>query len=111
MFDSNEEEPRKLIHALKNNKAPGIDGISNYIIEVSAVLIIPVLVQLFNSCMRVGFFPDKLKLASIVPLHKGGDCMDVKNCKPISLLPLLGKLFEKVIKIRDLSNFLTSITL
>ena len=54
MFDSNEEELRKLITALKNNKAPGLDGISNYIIKVSASYIIPVLVQVFNSCMRVG---------------------------------------------------------
>ena len=100
MFETNDDELQKLIHALKNNKAPGIDGISNYIIKVSAVIIIPVLVKLFNCCMSIGFFPDQLKIASIVPLHKGGDCMDELNYRPISLLPLLGKLFEKVIKKR-----------
>ena len=100
MFDTNHEEIRKLIDVLKINKAPGIDGISNYIIKVSATIIIPTLVKLFNCCMNVGFFPDKLKIANIVPLHKGGDRADVMNYRPISLLPLLGKLFEKVIKKR-----------
>ena len=56
MFETNNEEIRKLIHMLKNNKPPGLDGISNYIIKVSAVYVIPVLVKVFNCCMNIGFF-------------------------------------------------------
>ena len=100
MFDTFDEEIRKLIDRLKINKAPGLDGINNYIIKISAIAIIPTLVNLFNSCMSIGFFPDKLKIANIVPLHKGGDRTDASNYRPISLLPLLGKLFEKIIKKR-----------
>ena len=109
MFDTFDEEIRKLIDRLKINKAPGLDGINNYIIKISAIAIIPTLVNLFNSCMSIGFFPDKLKIANIVPLHKGGDRTDASNYRPISLLPLLGKLFEKIIK-RRFTNFLTNIT-
>ena len=98
MFDTFDEEIRKLIDRLKINKAPGLDGINNYIIKISAIAIIPTLVNLFNSCMSIGFFPDKLKIANIVPLHKGGDRTDASNYRPISLLPLLRKLFEKIIK-------------
>ena len=90
----------KLIKKLKGNKAPGIDGISNHIIKISEEVIIPILVKLFNTCMSAGKFPNALKIASIVPLHKGDDKSDPSNYRPISLLPQFGKLFEKVIENR-----------
>ena len=100
MFGAKIDEIQKLIKELKSNKAPGIDEINNYIIKVSAITIIPILLKLFNCCMNIGYFPDKLKIAIIVPLHKGGERSDVLNYRPISLLPILGKLFEKIIKKR-----------
>ena len=50
--------------------------------------------------MSEGTFPDKLKTAKIIPLHKGGQKSNPSNYRPISLLPQFGKLFEKVIKQR-----------
>ena len=44
-----------------------------------------------------GSFPDSLKLADISPIFKKGDSMDKTNYRPISILPLISKLFEKVI--------------
>ena len=94
------KEVEKLIDKLKSNKAPGIDGISNYIIKSSIKIVSPILVKLFNQCMGKGIFPNSLKIACIVPLHKGGDKSDSTNYRPISLLPLFGKIFEKIIEIR-----------
>ena len=94
------QEVEKLINKLKLNKAPGIDGISNYIIKLSIKTISSILMKLFNQCMDDGVFPDKLKIACIIPLHKGGEKTEPTNYRPISLLPLFGKIFEKIIETR-----------
>ena len=56
---------------------------------------VPILVKLFNACMSIGSFPDALKIACIVPLHKGGDRTESSNYRPISLLPILTKPLER----------------
>ena len=94
------EEITKLIRELKLNKAPGSDGVSSYIIKRTVNIIAPILVTLFNMCMDSGIFPDALKTASIIPLYKGGAKNEPTNYRPISLLPLFAKIFEKVIKHR-----------
>ena len=107
------EEVKKLIHKLKSNKAPGIDGISTYIVKFSVKIVSPILTVLFNQCMDEGVFHDLLKIACIVPLFKGGEKAESTNYRPISLLPLFGKIFEKIIEIRlvkflDKKNIITS---
>ena len=52
---------------------------------------------IFNNSLNSGIFPTIWKKANVIPIHKKGDKMDIKNYRPISLLPLCGKLFEKVI--------------
>ena len=94
------EEIKKLIRELQLNKAPGSDGISSYIMKKTENLIAPILVKLFNKCMDNGIFPDILKIATIIPIHKGGAKNEATNYRPISLLPLFAKMLEKVIKHR-----------
>ena len=67
----------------------------------------PYLELLFNTCIYHGIFPDIFKIAQVIPLHKGGDKDDCNNYRPISLLPAIGKLFEKLISHR-LSEHLDS---
>ena len=50
--------------------------------------------------MRLGIFPDELKIARVIPLYKSGDKSDITNYRPISLLPVLSKIFEKLIHSR-----------
>ena len=94
------DEIIKLIRELQLNKAPGSDGISSYVVKKTMTIIAPILVRLFNVCMDKGIFPDALKIASIIPLHKGGPKTEPTNYRPISLLPQFAKLFEKIIKHR-----------
>ena len=105
LCETDESEIYKLICNLKLRKASGFDQISNSILKATCSIIAPFLVKLFNSCMKLGTFPDAFKIAQVIPLFKGGDKENVNSYRPISLLPVLGKLFEKVISLRTV-NFL-----
>ena len=50
--------------------------------------------------MRSGIFPDELKIARVIPLYKSGDKSNITNYRPILLLPVLSKIFEKLIHSR-----------
>ena len=68
----------------------------NYIFLKSvAATIARYLTKLINACFQEGIFPDSLKIASVIPLHKEGEKSEPSNFHPISLLPTLGKILEK----------------
>ena len=95
----------KLISNLDNKKACGYDHISNKILKSTKEVIAPFVAALFNSCIKQGIFPDTYKTAHVIPLFKGGDREDPNCYRPISLLPAIGKLLEKVISIRVIDYF------
>ena len=51
---------------------------------------------IFRSCLKNGKFPTEWKKANVVPAHKKGDKQNLKNYRPISLLPVAGKIFERI---------------
>ena len=53
--------------------------------------------QIFEKCLEVGIYPSIWKKANIIPIHKKGSRQCKNNYRPISLLPIFGKLFEKLI--------------
>ena len=57
---------------------------------------VPCLQKLMNQTLSEGEFPDCLKIAKVIPLFNSGSKTDVDNCTSISLLPVLSKLFEKI---------------
>ena len=61
--------------------------------------------SLINKSIETGIFPDDLKIASVIPIHKGGGKDDVNNYRPISILPTLSKIFERYI-VTELQLFL-----
>ena len=61
--------------------------------------------RLVNSCLEVGHFPDFLKVAKVRPIFKDGDPTQFGNYRPISVLPVISKIFERVIQERLLSFF------
>ena len=105
MSPTTPEEVIKLIDKLDAKKAPGSDGIPCHLIKLTKVVIAPILANLFNTCLSQSVFPDVFKIAEVIPLFKGGNMYVLGNYRPISLLPIFGKLFEKVIAKR-LSDFL-----
>ena len=50
---------------------------------------------ILNQCLTTGIFPDKFKIAKVVPIYKSDDENIFNNYRPISILPALSKVFEK----------------
>lgn len=88
------------IGTLKNTGSCGFDSITSSVIKGNRFLLVDVFAEIINRCLEKGVFPLCLKKALVVPLHKKGLKTDVSNYRPISLLPMFSKVFEKVIKSR-----------
>jgi hypothetical protein len=102
-----ETDPTELINIVSefdNNKASDIPV---HVIKRSAPIFCSILARLYNENMSNGYFPDELKLGRITPIYKK-DCEEtLGNYRPVSTLPIFGKIFEKLIHKR-LYSFLAS---
>ena len=99
LIHTSEGEVDTFIDEIDTNKA-SLVNIMGYLIKITKNVISPVLTDIFNTCLNEGVFPDCLKIAKIVPIHKKGAKDNPTNYRPISLLPVFGKLFEKIISKR-----------
>lgn len=97
----------KIIDDLDANTGSGIDGISTKCIKSVKNLIVTELTECINKCLAEGIFPDSLKIAKVTPLYKSGNKSDCSNYRPISVLPVIAKIFEKILYKR-LESFLKS---
>ena len=77
----------------------------SFFFKICSPIILSVLTNLINSCFSNGIFPDCLKIGTIIPIHKKEDILDVKNYRPITLLPYLSKIFERALYVRLLNYF------
>ena len=84
-------EVTKTINSLKDKKANDIYGFSIKLVKIALPKIANVLTSIFNNSFLQGKFPDKLKYASVTPIHKGGSKLLLNNYRPISILPHLVK--------------------
>ena len=90
-------EIRSLILKLPNKKSSGFDNIDNIILKEIKDCVSTKLAEIFNLSMLKGVFPEKMKLAEVLPLYKSKEKFLMNNYRPISLLITLSKLLEKVI--------------
>ena len=95
------------IHSLNRKKSSGVDTISSYFLKVASLVITPYLMHLFNVCFNNGLFPEVLKVSKVIPIYKYGDKTKLNNYRPISLLPSLSKVMEKLLVVR-LTSFLNA---
>ena len=98
-------EISRIIKNLKNHKSPGLDGLTAEILKVSHDVIVEKLTHLVNESLKSGTFPQVLKAARVVPIYKSGKKSIRENYRPISVLSVLSKIFERVVHER-LYNFM-----
>lgn len=95
------------VKQLQKTNSFGSDNISLKFIKDSLIAIIFYLTTIINTSIVTGTFPAPWKNAIVIPLHKSGDHDDIGNYRPISLLPILSKILEKIIA-NQLVSFLES---
>ena len=101
--DCDTNEISNIIRELENNKASDIPIV---LVKRSNNIISPILSRLYNQCMILGIFPSMLKVGKITPIHKKGNKELIENYRPISTLPIFGKVSEKIIYSRMYNFFI-----
>ena len=101
---TNNYEVLKLLKDVDISKASAVVNLSTKILKPALIALHDQLTFIYNLCFRTNCFPNDWKIASIVPLPKDGDLFRCTNYRPISLLPLPGKILEHIIHKR-LSKF------
>ena len=103
---TNRDELYNIIMAMKNSNSAGEDEISGKILKAIANEIVEPLAHCINLSLLSGIVPSKTKIAKIIPIFKSGNKNDKTNYRPISILPSLSKVLEKVVYNR-LINYVT----
>jgi hypothetical protein len=100
------EDVLKAIENLSSKNSSGVDGISSKLLKEIKSSIYKPLTLIINQSFKTGIFPSKLKIAKVIPLYKKENENILDNYRPISLLPAISKIFEKIMK-NQLHNFFT----
>ena len=100
----------QLLTSLSSNKATGVKKISSKIIKIASPAIADLLTHIFNQAVTLSSFPDEWKTARVVPLYKNGQRNLAGNYRPISVLPVISKIMEKILY-DQLYNYLSNFNL
>ena len=97
---TSEGEVAIILSEMKSSKAVGPDLIPTHFLKLVFNIIGDVICIFFNESIRLGIFPDALKTARVMPVFKKGCKKLISNYRPISVLPNLATVFEKLIDCR-----------
>ena len=91
-----EDEVKDIVKNIDPKKSTGCDGISAKLL-IKATILIPFITYLINKSFIDLKVPDIWKTATVRSLYKGGLKIDLSNYRPISLLPIISKIMEKIV--------------
>lgn len=103
---TDQSEILEIIFSLKDSCAAGADGIKPKPLKAVAEGLSVPLVHICNLILSQGVFPEKMKLARVTAIHKGGPTNNLNNYRPISVLSVFAKIAERIINKR-LTAFLS----
>ena len=87
----------KIFGKFKSSMGSGPDGIANFFLKAGLPILAESLCDIFNLSLATGVFPDSWKIARVAPIFKSGQQNDRSNYRPISVLPFLSRVFEKLV--------------
>lgn len=97
LLPKDETEVERIIRNLRTDSAVGWDGISTKVLKCYFYKLVPVITHIFNCSIKSDCFPKALKKAVVHPIYKSGDRCSVNNYRPISILPSISKILEKIL--------------
>ena len=97
LLETSREKISSILKGLNPSKAAGIDNLSGKFLKDDAHVLARPISQLCNLSIKLNSFPRSCKIAKVKPLFKRGSKMDPQNYRPISLLPLLSKIIERIV--------------
>ena len=86
------------INKLDTKKANTFKNIPPKILKENSDICNDTILRIVNNGIRTSNFPDELKSADVTPIFKKGDSTDVKNYRPVSVLPVMSKIFERILQ-------------
>ena len=96
----NVQEVVTVVKGIDGGKATGLDNIPCKLLKIAADVAAPSLMCIFNQSLLTGtcIYPSDWKLAKVTPILKNGSKSDlINNYRPISVIPTVAKIFEKII--------------
>ena len=97
---TNPSEIINIARSLRNSKSSGFDGISMSLLKQIIHPLASPLTHIFNNSLSQGVFPDLFKIAKVNPIFKKDNPHEISNYRPISLLPSISKILEKIVYTR-----------
>ncbi|XP_039291204.1 uncharacterized protein LOC120352928 [Nilaparvata lugens] len=91
------DDVTRVVNCLSNSASKDIYGMTSATIKDVLALIVSPLTVCINLCFQQSVFPSQLKISKTVPVFKKGDRHDPTNYRPISILPIISKIFEILI--------------
>jgi len=88
----------QLLARIRLHKSPGPDGLPNWFLRDFASIVCEPLAAIYNASIREGYFPLTWKSAEVVPVPKTHPPTSIQDhLRPISLLPVLSKVFQSIV--------------
>ncbi len=78
-------------------KLLGWINILNKLLKMAAQVVAPSLTEIFSALIRTGIFPNEWKASRVTPISKSSPKSNPSNYRPISVIPAIAKIFEKII--------------
>lgn len=105
LYPTTEIEVRESFLKINNSSSFDIYGINYRILKDSFENILKPFTVLINKCFHNGVFPESFKISKVIPLYKKGEKNSLDNYRPISIVPLFGKIIERIMKNRLVDFF------
>ena len=97
LIQATEQQVLNIIKKFPVHKSPGHDGISGRALRLAMPVMLSPITRLVNKMITTQEIPQDFKLAVVTPIHKSGDKKNPVNYRPISVLPLISKIIERIV--------------